>query len=161
MLRRKEVEEDFTIAMNRRRTEALTRMTEERECLAREVHATRTSAAAQARAHLEQARTNAQTLTAEATRRVHELTELRSRIIEQLGGAHGTLGQTLSALQPIPEERGPNTQPDSRRTPPIRHPPQRPPDGSQPPRPRRGPRPFPRPPRSLANSRRTDSLYRG
>ena len=94
--RRKEVEEDFTIAMNRRRSEALARIAEERERLACEVHATRARVAAQARAHLEQARTRAQTVTAEAGRRVHELVELRSRIIEQLGGVHNTLEEVLS-----------------------------------------------------------------
>ena len=114
--RREEVEQDFTIAMNRRRSEALTRLAEERERLAREVHATRVRAAAQARAHLEQARARAQTITAEACRRVHELVELRSRVIEQLGGAHSTLEEVLTALQPVPEERGRIAQPDSATT---------------------------------------------
>ena len=94
--RRKEVEEDFTIAMNRRRSEALARIAEERERLACEVHTTRARVAAQARAHLEQARTRARTVTAEAGRRVHQLVELRSRIIEQLGGVHNTLEEVLS-----------------------------------------------------------------
>jgi cell division septum initiation protein DivIVA len=113
---REEVEEDFRIAMNRRRSEALTRLAEERECLAHEVHVTRVRTAAQARAHLEQARARAQAITAEACRRVHELVELRTRIIEQLGGAHSTLEEVLTALQPVPGERGRIAQPDSATT---------------------------------------------
>ena len=135
--------------MNRRRSEALTRIAEERERLAREVHATRARAAAQARAHLEQARTRAQTITAEACRRVHELVELRSRIIEQLGGAHSTLEEVLTALQPVPEERGRIAQPDSATTS-AADPASAaaPPGPSRLPRPPRGLRRLPRPPRN-------------
>ena len=54
--RRKVIEEDFTIAMDRRRSEALTQLTAERERLEREVETTRARTAAEARAQLEQAR---------------------------------------------------------------------------------------------------------
>ena len=116
--RRTMVEEDFTIAMDRRRSEALTSLTAERERLQRQVEQSRARTAAEARSQLEEARraarqeldrahASAQTITAEARRQLRQLLELRSRILEQLGGTRSELDESLAALAPLPEELQP------------------------------------------------------
>jgi cell division septum initiation protein DivIVA len=114
--RRKEIEEDFTIAMNRRRSEALAQLTAERDRLERQVETIRSTteararaelerARAAARAELEQAQLTAQAITADANRRVHELVQIRRRILEQLGGTRAALDESLATLDPLPEEQ--------------------------------------------------------
>jgi hypothetical protein len=114
--RRKEIEEDFTIAMNRRRSEALAQLTAERVRLERQVETIRSSTEARSRAEMERARTaaraeleqaqlTAQAITADANRRVHELVQIRRRILEQLGGTRAALDESLATLDPLPEEQ--------------------------------------------------------
>jgi cell division septum initiation protein DivIVA len=114
--RRKVIEEDFTIAMNRRRSEALAQLTAERDRLERQVETIRSTTEARARAELERARTaaraeleqaqvTAQAITADASRRVHELVQIRRRILEQLGGTRAALDESLATLDPLPEEQ--------------------------------------------------------
>ena len=114
--RRKEIEEDFTIAMNRRRSEALAQLTAERDRLERQIETIRSTTEARARAELERARTaaraeleqaqlTAQAITADANRRVHELVQIRRRILEQLGGTRAALDESLATLDPLPEEQ--------------------------------------------------------
>jgi hypothetical protein len=113
--RRKVIEEDFTIAMNRRRAEALTQLTTEQKRMQLQVEATRARSAKEATSQVEQARlaarqelerahASAQTITAEARRQLRGLLELRGRILEQLGGTRSALEETLAALAPLPEE---------------------------------------------------------
>jgi cell division septum initiation protein DivIVA len=107
--RRKLVEEDFTLAMNRRRTDALAALTVEQEQLEHDVQQMRDAATAHALSEMEQARANARAeleraresalaLTAEGQRRARELLLLRNRIVEQLGGTHSALGEALGRL---------------------------------------------------------------
>jgi cell division septum initiation protein DivIVA len=113
--RRKMIEEDFTIAMDRRRAEALAQLAAEQKRLQLHVEATRARSAKEAHSQLEQARltarqelerahASAQTITAEARRQLRELLELRGRILEQLGGTRTALDESLAALAPLPEE---------------------------------------------------------
>jgi hypothetical protein len=113
--RRTMIEEDYTIAKDRRRAEALAQLSAEQKRLQMQVEATRARTAKEAHSQLEQARlaarqeverahAAAQTITAEARRQLRGLLELRGRILAQLGGTRSALDESLAALAPLPEE---------------------------------------------------------
>ncbi|WP_219417794.1 DivIVA domain-containing protein [Pseudonocardia nigra] len=102
--RRAQVEEDFAIAMDQRRAQALAALAEEQEAARRQADETRESAAAQGRSTVAEAEAAARAMLAEAERRVAELDAIRSRIAEQLGETHGVLGRSLTALALPPEQ---------------------------------------------------------
>ncbi len=105
--RRATVEEDFTIAMNQRRTEALAALRAEQQSTRERTDELRETAAAQAQALLVEAEARARQIVAEAARRIVELKALRGRIAEQLGGTRATLDRTLADLAPLSEEATP------------------------------------------------------
>ncbi|MDN5930257.1 MAG: hypothetical protein L0I24_04215 [Pseudonocardia sp.] len=107
--RRVEVEEDFTIAMDQRRSEALAALGAERAALHREIDGMRESHDARIRTELQRAEEHARAIVADAERRVSTLTALRSRIAEQLGGAQSLLGTALDTLGPVDGEPGHRT----------------------------------------------------
>lgn len=96
--RRALVEEDFAIAMDQRRAEALTALVAEQESTRRTTAEMRASAASEARALVDDARTNAAQVLADAQRRVVELVALRGRLVEQLDGARAVLASTIGDL---------------------------------------------------------------
>ena len=102
--RRALVEEDFTTAMDQRRSEALSKLTAEYVQGRREVAQTRESAAAAAREQIAQAEKTARRMVTEAERQVAELVALRRRISQQLDGARSHLDHTLDRLGPLPGE---------------------------------------------------------
>jgi cell division septum initiation protein DivIVA len=107
--RRAEVEEDFTIAMDQRRSEALAALGAERAALQREIDGMRAAHTARIQAEIRRAEEHARAIVADAERRVAELTALRSRITEQLGGTQALLGTALGSLDPIDGEPGHRT----------------------------------------------------
>jgi chromosome segregation ATPase len=102
--RRALIEEDFTIAMDQRRSEALAGLDDERLDALAEIETLRESAATAARDQVAQAREQARVLVAEAERGVAALVALRGRIAEQLGSTRSVLERSLAALGPWPEE---------------------------------------------------------
>jgi hypothetical protein len=98
------VEEDFTIAMEQRRAEALAALAAERETTRRELQELRESAAAQAREVIARAEQQARESIEEAERRVAELVTARIRIAEQLGRTRTMLDDTLGSLALPPEQ---------------------------------------------------------
>jgi DivIVA domain-containing protein len=102
--RRKLVEEDFTIAMDQRRAEALAALAAEREAARRDVEQLRESAARQAREVIARAEEQSRERIAEAERRVSELVNARARVAEQLGRTHSMLEDTLGSLAVPPAE---------------------------------------------------------
>jgi cell division septum initiation protein DivIVA len=107
--RRAEVEEDFTIAMDQRRTEALTALGAERAALRREIDGMQEAHAARVRAEVQRAEEQGRAIVADAERRVAELTALRQRVADQLDGAQGLLGGVLGSLAPLDGEAGHRT----------------------------------------------------
>jgi hypothetical protein len=103
--RRALVEEDFTIAMNQRRKEALADLTAEQIDTRRQTEELRASAAAEARNTIDEAQVRAKQIVADAERRIVELTGLRNRIVDQLGSTRAVLERSLGDLGPLPEER--------------------------------------------------------
>jgi cell division septum initiation protein DivIVA len=102
--RRKLVEEDFAIAMDQRRSEALAALAAEREAAHREVQQLRESAALQAREVIAQAEEQARERIAEAERRIAELATARARMAEQLMRTRTMLEDTLGSLTIAPEQ---------------------------------------------------------
>lgn len=102
--RRAVVEEDFTIAMDQRRSAALSKLTAEYVQGRRDVAQTRESAASAARELIAQAENTARRMVTEAERQVAELMALRRRISQQLDGARSHLDHTLDRLGPLPGE---------------------------------------------------------
>ena len=96
--RRALVEEDFFIAMDQRRKEALTALVAEQESTRRITAEMRASAAAEARSLVEDARRTAAQIVADAQRRVAELVALRGRLAEQLDGTRAVLASTVGDL---------------------------------------------------------------
>jgi hypothetical protein len=101
---RKTVEEDFSIAMNQRRTEALAALAAERAAAHREAEQLRESAAAQVREVVARAEEQARERIADAERRIQDLVTARARIAEQLGRTWTMLEETLGSLAMPPEE---------------------------------------------------------
>jgi cell division septum initiation protein DivIVA len=101
---RRTVEEDFSIAMNQRRTEALAALAAERAAAHREAEQLRESAAAQVREVIARAEEQARERIAEAELRIRDLVTARARIAEQLGRTWTMLEDTLGSLALPPEE---------------------------------------------------------
>lgn len=104
--RRTLVEEDFTIAMNQRRSEAIAAVAAEREAAREAAEAMRRTAAERAGAVIVEARAQAQDIVADSQRSVIELTTLRGQLVEQLGSIRGELDQIVKTLAPLPVESG-------------------------------------------------------
>jgi cell division septum initiation protein DivIVA len=101
--RRTLVEEDFTIAMDQRRAEAIAALTAEREATRREAKRLRESAAAHAREAIARAEEQARERIAEAERRISDLVTARARIAEQLVRTQAFLQDTLGSMALPPE----------------------------------------------------------
>ncbi len=104
--RRALVEEDFTIAMDQRRSEALAGLGAERATAVREIAGLRTTHAERVRQELAWAENERHRIIADAERRVGELSELRGRIADQLAGARSALGRAIGSLEPMAGEAG-------------------------------------------------------
>ncbi|TQM14955.1 ATP synthase F0 subunit B [Pseudonocardia kunmingensis] len=102
--RRALVEEDFSIAMDQRRAEALAALGAERAAATREAEELRESARSDARATIARAEATAREMIADAERRVAELVTARARIAEQLGVTRSMLDDTLGSLALPPEQ---------------------------------------------------------
>ena len=98
--RRAVVEEDFAIAMDQRRTEALADVRAERARTADWVRRTGEETTRQVRAELAAAEQTARRIVAAAQARATELTDLRARIAGQLRGTRAELDDALAALSP-------------------------------------------------------------
>ncbi len=98
--RRTVVEEDFAIAMDQRRTEALAEVRAERARTADWVRRTGEETTRQVRAELAAAEQTARRIVAAAQARATELTDLRARIAGQLRGTRAELDDALAALSP-------------------------------------------------------------
>ncbi|HZG90935.1 MAG TPA: hypothetical protein VEZ42_12050, partial [Pseudonocardia sp.] len=98
------VAEDFTLAMDQRRAEALAELTAEREALRRDVGEQRARAVQEARDIVEAAREKARTMIAAAEAELTGLTALRTRIAGQLDHARSALQRTVAGLGMLPEE---------------------------------------------------------
>jgi DivIVA domain-containing protein len=103
--RRAEIEEDFTLAMDQRRTEALAEMHTERARTAAWVQRSRDETTRQCRVELAQAEETARRIVASAQERVAELADVRGRIAAQLYGTQDQLHQVLTALAPGAERQ--------------------------------------------------------
>lgn len=106
---RDEVEQDFAIAMDQRRTEALAALAAERASTRREIDGMHEAHAERVRVEAVRAEEHAHRIVAAAERRVAELTALRGRIAEQLGGTQNVLNRALASLAPIEGEPGART----------------------------------------------------
>jgi hypothetical protein len=105
--RRALVEEDFTIAMDQRRSEALGALVAEQESTRRTTTEMRAAAAGEARARVEDARAEAARIVSGAQLRVAELIALRGRLVEQLNGMRSVLAGTIGDLsRPVEGEAG-------------------------------------------------------
>jgi cell division septum initiation protein DivIVA len=102
--RRKLVEEDFTIAMDQRRTESLSALAAKHTAALREAERLREAAAAQARETIARAEEQARERLAEAQRRVDELVTARALMSEQLTRTRAMLDDTLGSLHLAPEQ---------------------------------------------------------
>ena len=94
------MEEDFSLAMDQRRAEALAAIQAERAQTEQWVQRTRAEAARQARAEIAAAEETARRLVAEAQARVEELADVRSRIAAQLRGTQSQLSTAIDSLAP-------------------------------------------------------------
>ena len=103
------IEEDFRIAMDQRRTEALAALKAERATAEREIAELRQGSAARLRHEKARVETECRRLLADAERRAGELTALRGRIVEQLAETRAALGRSLGSLEPLPAEAGART----------------------------------------------------
>ena len=102
-LKRQRVEEDFAIAMDQRRTEALAALASERAESSRAIEKTRSAANTEAQHTIEAAEEKAQWILTKAERDVAELTELRHRLLEQLRDARHELERSIETLASLPE----------------------------------------------------------
>jgi cell division septum initiation protein DivIVA len=102
-LKRQRVEEDFAIAMDQRRSEALASLAAERAESSRAIEKTRAAANTEAQHTIEAAEEKAQWILTKAERDVAELTELRYRLLEQLRDAHVELDRSIETLAALPE----------------------------------------------------------
>lgn len=100
--RRAEVEQDFTIAMDQRRSEALTQLHRDREAAHAEVTGMRATATAEARQLVAVARTQTAELLSVARDRLEQLAALRERIVGQLGSAAVELSRVRADLESEP-----------------------------------------------------------
>jgi len=98
------IEEDFLLAMDHRRAEALAALKAEHLLAGREMTAQREAAAATVRGEVERAQLEARRIVADAERRVTELIALRRRVVEQLGSARAALDRTIGGLDLLPGE---------------------------------------------------------
>jgi cell division septum initiation protein DivIVA len=98
--RRTTVEEDFSIAMDQRRAEALTAIQAERVRTGQWVQHSKDEATRHARAEIAAAEETARRMIAEAQAKVAELADLRGRIAAQLRGTQAQLGTALDDLAP-------------------------------------------------------------
>lgn len=124
--RRREVEQDFAIAMDQRRAEALARLHQDRESAREEAARTREDASTEAQRHLEKTRARAAEMVATAQQEVEELRAVRRRILEQLDSAaagltraRAHLGEpgTVASDTVAPDTAPPGTAPAQRRRP--------------------------------------------
>jgi cell division septum initiation protein DivIVA len=92
------VEEDFTLAMEQRRAEAMAALSAERQAARREVEELREAAAARVREEDARAKERGRAIVADAERRLADLVEVRKRISEQLGDARVVLDRALTSL---------------------------------------------------------------
>lgn len=111
--RRTLIEEDFLLAMNHRRAEALAALKAEHLLAGREMTAQREAAAATVRGEVERAQLEARRIVADAERRVTELIALRRRVVEQLGSARAALDRTIGGLDLLPGESAAGAASDS------------------------------------------------
>jgi hypothetical protein len=95
------VEDDFRLAMDQRRAEALADLRAERERLAAWVRHSRDETTRQCRAELAAAEETAQRIVAAARRRVEELTVVREQVAAQLHAARAQLHGTIATLSPL------------------------------------------------------------
>jgi cell division septum initiation protein DivIVA len=96
--RRATAEEDFVIALDQRRSEALAAIAAERQEAHRQAEELRTAAAARYREEEEKAKAIGRAVVGDAENRLGELIELRKRISEQLGDARVILDRALVTL---------------------------------------------------------------
>ncbi|OLT13937.1 hypothetical protein BJF78_20875 [Pseudonocardia sp. CNS-139] len=99
--RRTEVEEDFTIAMDQRRSETLAELAAQREATRAELDELRTAAERAARETVAQAETHAQKVVSAAEQRTAELLAARQHIAEQLVVTRSVLDETIGTLGDI------------------------------------------------------------
>ena len=110
---REQVEHDFRIAMDQRRTEALTSLFAERDALEADISRREREAAERIRRDLDQARADgekirsdarrdAEETTSAAQRRVEQLIGLRARVAEQLRGARSLIESGVDDLDAGP-----------------------------------------------------------
>ena len=97
-------EEDFSLAMEQRRTEALAVLAEQQAAAQREIEEARAAHAVRIREELSRAQAEARRLVDDAQRRVAELTALRERVARQLDGARSALVGVSGSLAPLPGE---------------------------------------------------------
>jgi cell division septum initiation protein DivIVA len=105
--RRAVVEEDFALAMDQRRAEALSAVRAERAAVVEWVQRSRDETTRQARAELAAAEETARRIVASAQAHAKELEDLRARIAVQLRGTRAGLDKELEALAPVAVEWGP------------------------------------------------------
>ena len=96
--RRATAEEDFVIALDQRRAEALATIAAERQEAHRQVEELREAAAARYREEEAKAKEIGRAVVGDAEKRLSELIELRKRISEQLGDARVVLDRALVTL---------------------------------------------------------------
>ncbi|WP_300007894.1 hypothetical protein [Pseudonocardia sp.] len=100
------VEEDFAIAMDQRRSEALRELHAERDATRREIEQMREETAARTSEQVTEAEDRARRMIADAEHRVAELGNVRGRVAEQLDAARNALGRVIGSLEPVPGEPG-------------------------------------------------------
>jgi len=98
------VEEDFTIAMDQRRSEAIAALGTTVTDARREADQLRAEASAEAERTLAEARTRADNMVAEAERHIDQLRALRGRITQQISGVRDDLNRATENLDQLPEE---------------------------------------------------------
>jgi hypothetical protein len=101
--RRTTAEEDFTLALDQRRAEALTAIAAERREAHRQAEKLRELAAQRFREEEIRAKEMGRAVVGDAEQRLDELIELRKRISEQLSDARVLLDRTLEKMTATPE----------------------------------------------------------
>lgn len=98
------VEEDFELAMNSRRSEALAALQHDETTSKAEAERRVRDATTEAQRRLQRATEQSEARTTAATARVRELTALRARVADQLSVVQQTLETVPAALAPLEEE---------------------------------------------------------
>lgn len=103
--RRATVEDDFEIAMDQRRAEAIAALGTQLTDARAEAVETRRQAAADAEATRAAAAAQAEQMVAEAQRKVDALTTLRNQVARQLGGIRDEIHDVVGICEELPAER--------------------------------------------------------